>query len=177
MKATRLQCLAIASTIAMAVAGAAPVRAEQVRICDRRVEFPGAVRHFKLDESDPFGASAVLTGALQQEGERFLLRFNCWRLAAPRDGFPEERPTLERLFRYTRALGIFNQTYVYLPAQDRLFVRVSGERSTNGVVYDIRFEFHMLRDRTLGAVTSYRRDSRAAREQADAFVDGLRSLR
>jgi hypothetical protein len=177
MRSARLHGLAIAAMIAMAAAGATPALAEQVRICDRRVDFPGAVRHFRLDEQDPFGASAVLTGALQQEGESFLLRFNCWRLASPRDGFPEERPALERLFRYTRALGIFNQTYVYLPAQDRLFIRVSGERTTNGTVYDIRFEFHMLRDRTLGAVTSYRRDSRAAREQADAFVDGLRSLR
>jgi len=177
MRAVRLHRMAIAAAIALAAAGAMPAHAEQVRICDRRVDFPGAVRHFKLDEPDPFGASAVLTGALQQDGENFLLRFNCWRLASPRDGFPEERPALGRLFRYTRALGIFNQTYVYLPAHDRLFIRVSGERSTKGVVYDIRFEFHMLRDRTLGAVTSYRRDSRAAREQADAFVDGLRSLR
>lgn len=177
MRSLRAALLAIATASAAMTGGAAAAGAETVRICDRRVDFPGAVRHFRLDESDPFGAGAVLSGALQQEGENFLLRFNCWRLASPRDGFPEERPALERLFRYTRALGIFNQSYVYLPGPDRLFVRVSGERTTNGVVYDIRFEFHMLRDRTLGAVTSYRRDSRAARQQADAFVDGLRSLR
>ncbi len=176
MKALRFACAALVA-LAWWMAGGSPAHAEAVRICDRRVEFPGAVRHFRLDEQDPFGASAVLSGALQQQGDDFLLRFNCWRLASPRDGFPEERPALERLFRYTRALGIFNQSYVYIPSQDRLFLRVSGERTTNGVVYDIRFEFHMLRDRTLGALTSYRRDSRASRQQVDAFVDGLRSLR
>jgi hypothetical protein len=155
----------------------AAARAETARICGNQIDFPGPIRHFRLDESDPFGAGSVMTGALQQDGDRFLLRFNCWRLATPRATFPEERPAIERLFCHTRALGVFNQSYVYLPAPDRLFVRVSGERTVNGSVYEVRFEFHLLRDRTLGAIISHRRDSRAARQQADAFVDGLRSLR
>ena len=32
-------------------------------------------------------------------------------------------------------------------------------------------------DARSGAIVSHKRDSRAARQQADAFVDGLRSLR
>jgi hypothetical protein len=171
------RALALALAMVALPWSGALVRAETARICGNQVEFPGPIRHFRLDESDPFGAGGVVTGALQQDSDKLLLRFNCWRLATPRTAFPDERPTIERLFRHTRALGVFNQSYVYLPAADRLFVRVSGERTINGNVYEVRFEFHLLRDRTLGAIVSHKRDSRAARQQADAFVDGLRSLR
>lgn len=152
-------------------------RANEVRICGNQVAFAGAVRHFRLDEAEPFGSGREVVGALHQDGDRILQRFNCWRLGTPRDSFPEERPAIERLFRHTRALGVFNQSYVYLPGKDRLFIRVAGERTVNGVIYDIRLEYLLLRDRTLGAVVSHRRDSRSSRQQAEAFVDGLRTLR
>jgi hypothetical protein len=172
-----IRALLAATLLALAASPAAASERQSAQICGTRVEFPGEIRHFRMEEADPFGARADLAGALHQDSESVLLRFNCWRLAAPRRGFPDESPALEAMFRFTRGLGIFGQSYVYRLDKDRMFLRVSGERTMRDRLYEVRFEFHLFADRTIGVITSYRKDSREARNAAEAFVDSLRLSR